>query len=143
MEPTTVSSIIATVFRVGLQLVGLQGTLAKARQARKQQVADFLAALAQTIEDVSASLKQDIYPHGKCQELLSHSEHMESAIGDLIGKQQAADLGNQLKEVWEIELLYGELAHKTQTDRVRSLDELDRAAGLFRSTAAYVRVSPR
>lgn len=62
-------TIIETIFNVGQQLFGLRNELAKARQARKQTVADFLASIAQSIEDASALLKQGTYPHGKCQEL--------------------------------------------------------------------------
>jgi hypothetical protein len=134
--------IIETILGVGQSLFALRGQLAKANQARKQQVADFLAGVGQTIEDTSASLKQGIYPHGKCQELLAHSRHMEAAIGDLIGVKQAGDLGSQLHEVWEIEQLHAQLRPKSEAERTRSLDVLDQAAGLFRATAAFVRVSP-
>lgn len=135
------STIIDTIFSVAQGLFGLRSELAKARQERKQQVADFLSGIAQTIEDTSASLKQDIYPHGKCQELLTHSQQMAQAIGDLIGRDKAEDLGNQLKEVGEIERLHGEL-QKSEAERARSLHVLDQAAGLFRANAAHVRVSP-
>jgi hypothetical protein len=136
------TAIIETIFKVAEKLFGLRRDLSQARQARKQQVADFLAATAQTIEEASASLKHDIYPHGKCQELLMHSQNMEAAIGDLIGTQQALDLAQQLKEVWQIEQLYGELQGTAQTERERRLSVLDQAAGLFRATASFVRVSP-
>ncbi len=135
-------NIIDTVLSVAQKLFGLRGTLAQARQTRKQQVAEYLGALAGTIENVSASLKQEIYPHGSCQELLSHSQSMEAAIGDLVGNMKAANLGNQLKEVWEIEQLYSELSGRTKPERERKLEVLDQAAGLFRATAAFVRVSP-
>lgn len=134
--------IIEIILNVAEKLFGLRGELAKAKQARKQQVADFLAATAQTIEEASASLKQGIYPHGKCQELLSHSQHMEAAIGDLIGNQPAGDLGAQLKEVWQIEQLHAELGNVAPGERERRLSVLDQAAGLFRATATFVRVSP-
>ena len=136
------TAIIETIFKVAEKLFTLRGELSKARSARKQQVADFLAAIAQSIEEASASLKQGIYPHGKCQELLVHSQHMEAAIGDLVGVQQAGDLGRQLKEVWEIERLYGELQGVAPVEKERKLSVLDQAAGLFRATAAFVRVSP-
>jgi hypothetical protein len=136
------TTIVETIFSVGQKLFGLRIELAKARLARKQQVADFLAATAQTIEDASASLKQGIYPHGKCQELLSHSQNMESAIGDLVGESLARDLGAQLKEVWEIEQLFGELKSTAPSERERKLSVLDQGAGFFRATAAFVRVSP-
>lgn len=136
------STIIDTIFNVGQKLFGLRNELARARQERKQSVADFLASIAQTIEDASALLKQDTYPHGKCQELLSHSQHMEAAIGDLIGESQARELGAQLGEVYEVERLYSELGSETDPDRQRKLSVLDQAAGQFRATAAFVRVSP-
>lgn len=138
----TMSTIIETILKVGQVLFGLKGDLAKARDARKQAVADFLAAIAESIEEASALLKQGIYPHGKCQELLAHSQHMKVAIGDLIGEVHAEELGAQLADVHEIERLHAELGSGTDGERQRKLSVLDQAAGQFRATAAFVRVSP-
>jgi len=135
-------TMIETIFNVGQKLFGLRLELSKARQARKKNVADFLADIAGCIEEASAQLKQHVYPHGKCQELLLHSQHMEAAIGDLVGPEMARDLGSQLSEVHEIERLYGELSSDNETERERKLTMLDQAAGQFRATAAFVRVSP-
>jgi len=134
--------IVGTLLDVGLKLFGLRGELSKARQARKQQVADFLNSIGKNIEDASTSLKQGIYPHGTCQMLLTHSQQIESSIGDLVGNQQAAELGSQLHEVWQIERLHSELGSQPQEERKRNLQVLDQAAGLFRATAEIVRVSP-
>ena len=135
-------TIVETLFDVGQKLFGLKIELAKARQNRKQQVAEFLAAIAQTIEDANAELRQGNYPHGKCQELFVHSQHMEAAIGDLVGQALAQALGAQLAEVYEIERLHAELGADTEVERQRKLSVLDQAAGQFRATAAFVRVSP-
>ena len=134
--------IIETILDVGMKLFGLRAQLSKARQDRKALVADFLSALAQTIEDVTGSLRQGIYPGGKCQELLSHALRMEEAIGDLIGTQDAQDLSNKLREIWQIEQLYGELKSESDDKRESRLRLLDEAAGKFRAAAAVVRVSP-
>jgi len=136
------ADIIGTLLDVALKLFGLRGKLSGARQARKKEVADFLYAIAKNIEDVSESLKQEIYPHGTCQILLSHSNQMEQAIGDLIGKQEAIDLGKQLRQVWEIENLHREFDPKPEQERKRSLHVLDQVAGLFRATGDIVKVSP-
>lgn len=136
------STIIDTIFSVSQKLFDLRSKLTKARHDRKQTVEDFLSTIAQTIEDTSAQLKQGNYPHGKCQELLVHSQHMEAAIGDLIGESQAKDLGAQLAEVCQIERLHAELGADTDSERHRQLSVLDQAAGQFRATAAFVRVSP-
>ena len=135
-------TIVETLFDVGQKIFGLKIELAKARQNRKQQVAEFLAAIAQTIEEANAELRQGNYPHGKCQELFVHSQHMAAAIGDLVGAQLAHELGTQLTEVYEIERLHAELSADTDAERQRKLSVLDQAAGQFRATAAFVRVSP-
>ena len=135
-------TIVETLFDVGQKIFGLKIELAKARQNRKQQVAEFLAAIAQTIEEANAELRQGNYPHGKCQELFVHSQHMAAAIGDLVGAQLAQELGAQLAEVYEIERLHAELGADTDAERQRKLSVLDQAAGQFRATAAFVRVSP-
>ncbi len=135
-------TIVETLFDVGQKIFGLRIELAKARQNRKQQVAEFLAAIAQTIEEANAELRQGNYPHGKCQELFVHSQHMAAAIGDLVGAQLAHELGTQLAEVYEIERLHAELSADTDAERQRKLSVLDQAAGQFRATAAFVRVSP-
>ncbi len=135
-------TIVETLFDVGQKIFGLKIELAKARQNRKHQVAEFLAAIAQTIEEANAELRQGSYPHGKCQELFAHSQHMEAAIGDLVGAQLAQALGAQLAEVYEIERLHAELGADSDDERQRKLSVLDQAAGQFRATAAFVRVSP-
>ena len=114
-------TIVETLFDVGQKIFGLKIELAKARQNRKQQVAEFLAAIAQTIEEANAELRQGNYPHGKCQELFVHSQHMAAAIGDLVGAQLAHELGTQLAEVYEIERLHAELSADTDAERQRHL----------------------
>ena len=59
-----------------------------------------------------------------------------------VGQALAQALGAQLAEVYEIERLHAELAADSDAERQRKLSVLDQAAGQFRATAAFVRVSP-
>lgn len=136
------SAIIETLMSVGQALFGLRGELAKVRKERKGAVADFIDAIARTIDQTASSLRIDQYPHGSCAELFEHAQNMSAAIGDLIGTRKADELASQLKEIWEIELLYDELKAETPAVRSRRLSVLDQAAGQFRATAAFIRVSP-
>lgn len=136
-----IDKYVSTVADVAYAIFGFGGTLSQAKQARKKQVEEYLSELAAIIEDVSANLRLGKYPHGSCQELLTHAEALESVIGDLVGKRKAANLAAQLKEVWEIERLHSELGKKTAGARAKNLEVLDQAAGLFRATAALVRVT--
>jgi len=136
------SAIIDTLLSVGKALFGLRGELAKARKERKETVADFMDTLAQTIDDTVASLRIQQFPGGKCAELFAHSQQLSAAIGDLIGIAKAEELAAQLQEIWEIERLFAELQSDAPPERERKLLVLDAAAGQFRATAAFVRVSP-
>ena len=136
------SLIVDTLLNVGKTLFGLRVELAKARKDRKVDVAGFIEQIATTIDATAAQLRDEIYPGGKCAELFGHSQHLEAAIGDLIGQLKARELAEQLKEVNEIERLYGELRSDTAPERQRKLTVLDEAAGQFRATAAFVRVAP-
>lgn len=134
--------IIETLLSVGKALFGLRSELAKGRKDRKKDVADFIDAIAKTIEDTAAALRSNQYPGGKCAELFAHSKQMEAAIGDLIGPLKAQELAAQLQEIWEVERLFGELQSDTPPDRSRKLSVLDEAVGQFRAAAVFVRVSP-
>jgi len=134
--------IIEILLSAGKALFGLRDKLATARQGRKQVVAEFITTIGQTMEDVSAALRQGIYPSGKCAEMKLHAENLVAAIGDLTGKAEATKLADQLKEVWQIEQIYGKLTLSSPEEREKNLRKLDEAAGLFRATAAFVRVSP-
>ncbi len=136
------SVIIDTLLSVGKALFGLREELAKARKERKQDVATFIDALAGTIDATAASLRASDYPGGRCAELFAHAQQLDAAIGDLIGHARAAELAAQLQQIWEIERLFGELQADTPAERSRKLSVLDVAAGQFRATAAFVRVSP-
>jgi hypothetical protein len=137
-----VTTIIETLLSVGKALFGLRGELAKARKDRKKDVADFIDAIAQTIDDTAVALRSEQYPGGKCAELFAHSKQLEAAIGDLIGQLKAQELASQLQDIWEVERLFGELQSVTAAERASKLSVLDEAAGQFRATAAFVRVSP-
>ena len=104
-------------------------------------MAGFLDSIAENIKGASAELKLGNYPHGTSQILLSHSQQMEAAICDLVGKQEATALAAQLEEVHQIERLHGELGAQTPPEKERSLHVLDQTAGLFHATADFVRFS--
>ncbi len=136
------SAIIETLLSVGKALFGLRGELAKARADRKKEVADFIDAIASTIAGTAESLRANQFPAGMCAELAAHAQHMNEAVGDLIGSARSTELSARLQEIWAIEQLFAELQTDTAPERSRKLLLLDEAAGQFRATAAFVRVSP-
>jgi hypothetical protein len=87
-----------------------------------------------------AQLREGRYPAGSCQQLLVFSDEFPVVMGAIIGTAKAEAFGGQLKEVHRIEQLYGELQGLPEAEREPRLRKLDDTAGLFRATAACLRV---
>ena len=132
--------MIELLLKLGQSIFGLRKDFQQADIAKRGRAADFLAAIAQAIELTSAQLRAGRYPAGSCQELLIFSEQMPVVMGDIIGAEKAATFGAELKAVHEIEQLYGELQSLSETERDERLRKLDETAGLFRATAACLKV---
>lgn len=118
------------------------GNIKAVRRDRKDRAAVYLSGLAQIIEDTSASLRQGIYPHGKCEELLYATEKMTETVGDVLG-DQVSRCKSMLRTATGVKSLYLPLQQiSNSADRDHNFAELDKAAGLFRAVAAYIRMSP-
>jgi len=72
--------------------------------------------------------------------LLVFSDEMPAILGDIIGGAKAATFANELKSVHKIEQLHGELGQLPESERDVRLRRLDETAGLFRATAACLKV---
>lgn len=131
--------IIETLLSVGLDLFGIISKLDEKKIARNARLGDYFSSLAQVIEETSASLKKGDYPHGQCAQLSRHAEQMKDAIGSVV--KDVDKYAAKVREVWEIEQLYGELSPLTEKERAEKLKKLDEAAGHFRAIAALTKVS--
>ena len=134
--------IVKILLEVGKAILDVKGDLSQSQGTRKKDVSEFLSNIAASIEELSGSLKQDIYPSGSCEEIYQHSQNIVPAIGDLIGDDKATELSIKLQEIYEVEMLYGELQNSSVQEKSERLSLLDSAAGYFRATAAFVKVSP-
>jgi hypothetical protein len=132
--------MIELLLKLGQALFGLRKDFQQADIAKRGRAADFLAAIAEAIETTGAQLRESRFPAGACQQLLVFSEAMTEVMGPIIGTAKAADFATQLKAVHQIEHLYGELKELPEPERELRLRKLDETAGLFRATAACLRV---
>ncbi|MEY2488253.1 MAG: hypothetical protein QOC70_195 [Verrucomicrobiota bacterium] len=121
-------------------IFGLRKDLQQAGIAQRARAADFLSAIAQAIELTAAQLREGHYPAGSCQELLVFSQEMPAVLGGIIGAQKAETFAKELEAVHEIEQLHGELGQLPESERELRLRKLDETAGLFRATAACLKV---
>jgi hypothetical protein len=132
--------IAKSILEVAKGLFGLQGEFGKARRDRRQRLATYFADLASLIEEVSASLRINQYPHGSCAQLHALASMMKRTVKGIVADADAQAYQDKLMQVWQIEQLYSEFqsasAKRTQTD----LNRLDEAAGYFRAVAAHLRV---
>lgn len=133
-------SIAKTIWDVGKSIFGLRADLQRARRDRRGRLAKYFGELAELIESVSASLRMNQYPHGKCAQLETLARLMSKTVKGLVEPEEARRLQDKLLQVWEIERLFGELQGLSKTKAEKHLVTLDEAAGYFRATAAHLRV---
>jgi hypothetical protein len=132
--------VIELLLKLGQAIFGLRKDFQQADVARRGRAADFLAAIAEAIEMTGAQLREGRYPAGSCQQLLVFSDEFPAVMGEIIGAAKAETFASQLKEVHRIEQLYGELQGLPEAESELRLRKLDETAGLFRATAACLRV---
>lgn len=132
--------MIELLLKLGQAIFGLRKDFQQADIAQRGRAADFLSAIAEAIEVTCAQLREGRYPAGSCQQLLVFSEEFPAVMGAIIGAAKAETFASQLKEVHRIEQLYGELQGLPESDRELRLRKLDETAGLFRATAACLKV---
>jgi hypothetical protein len=132
--------MIELLLKLGQAIFGLRKDLQQADIAKRGRAADFLSAIAEAIELTGAQLRGGRYPAGSCQQLLVFSSEFPTVMGAIIGAEKAEAFATQLKEVHRIEQLYGELQGLPESERELRLRKLDETAGLFRATAACLKV---
>ena len=132
--------MIELLLKLGQAIFGLRKDFQQADIAKRGRAADFLSAIAEAIEVTSAQLREGRYPAGSCQQLLVFSDEFPAVMGAIIGATKAETFATQLKDVHRIEQLYGELQGLPESERELRLRKLDETAGLFRATAACLKV---
>lgn len=132
--------MIDLLLKLAQGIFGLRKDFQQADIAKRGRVAEFLAAIAQNIELTGAQLRQGSYPAGSCQELLVYSDEMPGILGGIIGPAKAAAFALELKSVHAIKQLHSELGQLPEPERELRLRKLDETAGLFRATAACLKV---
>ena len=132
--------IAKTIWEVGRGLFGVRGELQKARRDRRDRLANYFSDLASLIEEVSASLRTNQYPHGSCAQLQTLAQLMAKTLKGLADPDDAREYQEKLMRVWEIEQLFSQLQRQSNVKVNKCLAELDEAAGYFRATAAHLKV---
>lgn len=118
-------------------LFGLKDGLAKADASRRSAMASRFENVALCLEATAANIRNDIYPAGRCAEMLTYAVELPPLIADALrdaGKAQ--EVGDALKEAYAVERLFGD---RNQAEGRVDLARLDEAAGLLRALATLVR----
>jgi hypothetical protein len=107
---------------------------------RKADIVALFQAIAGTLTDAVAALRQGQVPHGKCGELHGLASHLPAAVGDAIGEPQAQALGAKLLESYDVERFGAEWLGWPEAQREEKLAVLEEAAGHLRAAAMALRV---
>lgn len=118
-------------------LFGLKEGLAKAESSRRAAMAEKFDKVAVCLEAAAKDIRADVYPAGRCSEMLTYAVELPPLVSaDLGNDSKAQEIGDALKEAHRVERLY---ADRNTTSGKADLAKLDEAAGLLRALATLVR----
>jgi hypothetical protein len=107
---------------------------------RKKAIAGYYRAIAKTLTEAAAALRQGVVPHGTCGEMLGYAQQLPAELGDVIGQQQAEALSKKLMESYAVEHFGEQFMPLPQAEREAKFGSLDEAAGYFRAAARSLQV---
>ena len=131
--------MIDTILNVAGRLWELRKALMRARRERRDRIATYFERISKCLGEVSAELKANQVPHGKCAELQTYARMLPDTIGDQIMKAEAHQLAQDLESAHEVELLLYQLG--SSPDRDEELAKLDQAAGVFMALANTIKAA--
>ncbi len=111
------------------------------KDARREQVAEYLEKIAATINKSAQSFKQGEVPHGQCLVMENLAMQLPQTIGDFIGENQAIDLQSKLLQAHNVEMFMNGLSKNDKKGREQVIIKMEQAAGLFEASAITIRAS--
>jgi hypothetical protein len=131
--------IVETIANVAQSLFGIRSSFVNAKRERKDRIAALFEAISKCLYEVSAKLRIDEVPHGKCAELGAYANELKTAIGDEVGTEKAASLSNDLHSAHDVELLLSQF--DSNASKENNIADLEKSAGVFQALSALTKAS--
>ncbi len=129
--------MIGDLWSIGKEVFSMTDKIKGIKKEQRDRLADLLEHIGQVLSDTYKKLDAGQYPAGNCEQLEVFSEELKTKLEPVEGAQKAELLANKLKQVHEVEKLYGMLSNgQIQKEELLQLDE---AAGYFIATAKLLR----
>jgi len=128
------------ILSVANSLWNLRDQLNRARRDRRDRIAEYFASLSDCLGAVASSLREGDIPHGRCAEMEVYASKLPDTIGDVVGREEAADQARALAEAHNVEWLVADLG-PDEPERETRLADIERAAGIFTALATTMRAS--
>lgn len=129
-------SLAVKILSAVKSIFDLRSTLAAGQAARRNAMADKFEKVASCLEAVAADIRGGTYPAGRCAEMLTYAVELPPLVSDELGESKAQEIGDALKDAYQVEKLHAE---RDRPEGHANLAKLDEAAGLLRATANLVR----
>ena len=131
-------SLLIDAGKITLDLLGKSQVR---KDARRKNVAEYLAEIAKTIQDAANVFKKGEVPHGSCETMRLLALALPNTIGDFVGKNEALDLQDKLLRAHNIETFMYDLSKKDKKGRAETIAKMEQASGLFNAAAITLRAS--
>ena len=127
-----------TIREVSRAFLAFRGEFRSAGREKRTEVAQFFQDISECLAEVTASLRDDEIPHGKCGEMQGFAMQLpEKVTGVIKEKSEVEHLADLLGQAYEVESLWG--LFQDLPNREEELAKLDEASGKFRGLAVAIR----
>jgi len=138
--------MIETLLSVASKLLSIVAVFQKANRDRKDRIAIYFEGISKCIDDlVAVRRSEDAARSGtlrSCTELDTYAEKFLETVGDTIPKPDAEKLAKDLAQACFYRALVGEVASTKPEELEHALEQLERAAGMFKGLSASIRAAP-
>lgn len=122
-------NIVDTVFKVRDKIVSLED---------KKSASFFLQKIGTTLNEVAASLENNVYPHDKCSEIYSYLINFKTILNDKISTDKIQELDNYISNAYRVEQLLGQLNQLRVDERIENINILKSTAGSFIAASTII-----
>lgn len=120
-------ALIKTLMDVAHSVINLSKHFSNKEQ--KEAIAEWLINVGNIVNEVADKLSNLEYPGGACGKMEVYINKFQSIAGDVLSVEDVSNLMDLLKQVRQIEKIFGKFVHMTQQEQSNNISLLREISG--------------
>lgn len=128
--------MVKDIVDVARSIFGFRDAIIKNRKEKCDQLAKYFEGIADTLQQLAESIKEDQIPQGKVAQLATYADLLPQTVGRDLKLMDMDELTRKLKRSYQVKSLKSEI----KKDRQRVISQIEEASGVFKALGASCRV---